>query len=440
LKLAHILHELFQLTLCKLISFSPNEKIVVACSGGLDSLCLTLLCKEASLSFEAAIVDHKYRKKSSEDTNKTKNILDDLAIKSTILENPYSSPENNVEEELRKVRYELLLNFCKKNNIKQLFIGHHLDDQIETFLMRLQRGSGLEGLSAIKTESEREGVKIFRPLLSFKKNDLENYLIERNVQWIEDESNEDERFTRNKVRQVLEKIEGREVFSKRIETVISNISRANDFIGTQVDEALGECFEASRLGFFKLNLKKFSKLHQELQLRILRLIIEEFSDSQKDLRLDKLLILNNFLLNNKSDDSIALHYLEFVKDRDCCFIIKEKSRLPRVVIDGSNVNHEIEWAKALRLITSGNIDNSYIEALGDSYPKEIKDNIKNLGINRKVAAALPALKNTEINDGEKIEKILCIPHISCINDSAKCDLKIVLSDKLNSRINGNNNG
>ena len=99
-----------------------------------------------------------------------------------------------------KARYDLMAAYCQANDIPALVTAHHLDDQAETFLMRLKRGSGLDGLAAIPEESMWSGVAVLRPLLDIPKARLAATLTEAGITWVEDPSNRDQRFERARMR------------------------------------------------------------------------------------------------------------------------------------------------------------------------------------------------------------------------------------------------
>src|SRR5690606_16901854 len=95
----------------------------------------------------------------------------------------------NVMEYARELRYQLLTQFCQQHNIHHLAVAHHLDDQAETFLLRLARGSGVDGLAAMSPISSLHGLTLLRPLLNTPKADLVSYLQARNIPWVEDPTN-----------------------------------------------------------------------------------------------------------------------------------------------------------------------------------------------------------------------------------------------------------
>ena len=215
-------------------NFFIKKQIAVAISGGCDSLALTLalnnFCKKNKIKIQGLTIDHGIRKNSKIEAKKVGELLKKFKIPHKILTIPPAQiPQKNIEANLRELRYEILTNFCKKNDIEFLFVGHHLGDIAENFLIRLFRGSGLDGLSPIQKISEINGIKIIRPFLEISKDELKNYLIAKNIEWFEDESNDDEKFLRNKIRKFLASFDDKNLIEKRIYNASLEISKTRDF-------------------------------------------------------------------------------------------------------------------------------------------------------------------------------------------------------------------
>ena len=302
------------------LGLNKSEKIAVAVSGGSDSTALCFLCHQAKLKFIPIIVDHGWRKNSAKEAKQVKKYLEDRKIKAAILTNKKPIPKNNIEEFLRDVRYELLFDFCKKNGIKKILTAHHLDDQIETFLMRLERGSGLDGLTGIKERNKVKGFELIRPLLDFTKEELVAYLKKNKIKWIEDPSNENIELTRNNIRKTLQGFSDYELMRKRISGVIANIDRAKNFIEEEKEKTAKQLIKAQKSGSVTLNLTGYRKLHSEIRLRILRDLIKKHSKTKKDVRMDSIKNLDNNLLN-KNFKTATLHGLKIARKAEnlACF-------------------------------------------------------------------------------------------------------------------------
>ena len=184
-----------------------NSSVVVACSGGPDSMCLlniiTNVATVKKLKIICAHVNHKVRKKSDEEEKmvreycKNKNIIFELL---TIDE--YKKIKFN-EDDARKRRYVFFEELIKKYKAQYLLTAHHGDDLVETVLMRLTRGSNLNGYIGIKKESKNKGYYILRPLLTTTKEKIINYNKENKVPYENDESNDSTNYTRNRYRKEI---------------------------------------------------------------------------------------------------------------------------------------------------------------------------------------------------------------------------------------------
>ena len=228
------------------ISLKTEENIAVAVSGGPDSLSLAFLAKAFALknrvNVKCFIVDHKLRKESTSEAKLVKNILkkDDITCK--ILRWNGKKPLKNIQAVAREKRYFLLADECKKNNIKHLLLGHHLDDLSENFLIRIVRGSGLNGLTSFKkkTKYKDQKLNITRPLLNVEKKDL--IFISKKVFnfFIDDPSNINEDFKRTRIRNLLQLLEKEGFDKKKLISTITNLKDSDSSIKFYVDKNLKE--------------------------------------------------------------------------------------------------------------------------------------------------------------------------------------------------------
>lgn len=186
---------------------APDRTIGVAVSGGPDSLALLLLAAEARpLGVEAATVDHGLRSESRAEAEMVGKLCDRLGVPHRILTaNWDEKPQSAIQERARLMRYRLLGEWARERRITALLTAHHLDDQAETFLMRLARGAGVKGLAGMRrvARSPAGSIAIVRPLLGWHHFELEAVCSLAGVEAIEDPSNEDHRFERVRVRKAL---------------------------------------------------------------------------------------------------------------------------------------------------------------------------------------------------------------------------------------------
>lgn len=190
-----------------LAPLDPGAAIAVAVSGGADSMALALLAAEwakaAGRRFAAVTIDHELRAESGAEANQVGAWLAGAGIGHAILRWEGEKPASGIHAAARAARYRLIGAWCRAEGIGDLLVAHHRDDQSETMLLRLARGSGAVGLAAMAAVSERDGVRLLRPLLGVPKARLVATLKAREQPWIEDPSNANPRFGRTHVRSAL---------------------------------------------------------------------------------------------------------------------------------------------------------------------------------------------------------------------------------------------
>jgi len=180
----------------------------VAVSGGPDSLALLLLAASARPGeFEAATVDHGLRPESAAEAEMVADLCDEIDVPHAILAIEWDlPPASAIQEQARAVRYGALAAWMHDRDIGAFLTAHHLDDQAETLVMRLNRGSGVRGLAGMRRKSKVPGypdLTLLRPLLSWRRAELERICSEAGVEPVSDPGNLDERFERVRIRRAL---------------------------------------------------------------------------------------------------------------------------------------------------------------------------------------------------------------------------------------------
>lgn len=188
--------------------FENGDDILgLAVSGGPDSLALMLLAHDSFPGrIAAASVDHGLRPEAHDECVFVAGICESRAIPHRILK-PSFPIRGSIQAEARKVRYSLLNGWLEKENIAWLATAHHADDQLETMVMRILRGSGIDGMSGIRA---RRG-HIIRPLLPFSKDMLARYVADQGIEPVQDPSNRDPSYDRVRVREALMMLSGFDV-------------------------------------------------------------------------------------------------------------------------------------------------------------------------------------------------------------------------------------
>jgi tRNA(Ile)-lysidine synthase len=185
----------------------PDARIGIAVSGGPDSLALLLLAAAARPGLvEAATVDHALRPESAREAEMVAGLCEQLGVPHAIHMVEWDDkPETGIQERARVARYRLLGEWARERGIPALLTAHHIDDQAETFLMRLARGAGVRGLGAMRpvVNPPGGGVALVRPLLGWRHAELEQICADAGLSPVADPSNEDEQFERVRMRKSL---------------------------------------------------------------------------------------------------------------------------------------------------------------------------------------------------------------------------------------------
>ncbi|MDB5477577.1 MAG: tRNA lysidine(34) synthetase TilS [Alphaproteobacteria bacterium] len=188
---------------------SPPQKIAVAVSGGADSFALLHLtqawAQPKNISVLAMTVDHGLRPESRDEAQQVGQWCKQNAIAHETLHWTGEKPASGIQAKARVARRDLLCRACAAHDIPALLLGHQADDQAETMLMRLQRGSGLAGLKAMQkiTRDKETKIRLLRPLLAMRRTDLRHYCLEHQLPFIDDPSNENHEFERIRIRALL---------------------------------------------------------------------------------------------------------------------------------------------------------------------------------------------------------------------------------------------
>jgi len=190
--------------------FEPRPNLLVAVSGGVDSMALCLLANQWVKRHEgclhAAIVDHGLRENSAEEATYVSGLLNKLHIPNTVLTWQGHKPQSAVQDAARQARYSLLEQCAEQIGALHMLLGHHADDQRETVTMRLARASGrfMLGQAGMAAVSYRVQVRVLRPLLNISKTQLQSVCLALGQNWVSDPTNQSDKYERNRVRKGLE--------------------------------------------------------------------------------------------------------------------------------------------------------------------------------------------------------------------------------------------
>ncbi len=322
------------------IDIGGADHIAVAVSGGGDSMALAILLKEwcgqKGIKLSALTVDHGLREASKREVLRVEDWLNKRSIDCEILTWAGSKPQSNIQDEARTERYRLLGDWCSENGVENLFLAHHKDDQAETFLMRLIRGSGVDGLAAmdvtnelhrLHSASDSGGLKLHRPLLDVPKVRLMALLKKEDVEWIDDPSNEDEKYLRVQVRNLFKniKIDGFNV--ERLSSTAKRMRRVRSLLEDLTLRAESDYVDYNPLGFAALNPAFANVLHEEISLRLLSKILKKISGNQYPPRHGKLETLFDKLKKGEFVAQTLLGTILFLSGDENIIVAREASAI-----------------------------------------------------------------------------------------------------------------
>jgi tRNA(Ile)-lysidine synthase len=251
--------------------FQRGAKIIVAVSGGPDSVCLldvlSTLRKKYNILIIVAHVNYGLRGKDSDlDEKIARKLAQNFSLPIEVLKYRPGKGVANSEEKLRNIRYDFFEKLGKKHKAGAIAVGHNLNDQAETVIMRIVRGTGLRGLGAIRF---RNG-NIIRPLLNIDRKTILKYLRDKKLRWRIDKTNLGADFTRNKIRNKIFTYLEKKI-NPNIQESLFNLSQSvaddYDFISLFASDWLKQNK--------KLSVSKIIRIHPSLQREVLRQKIEK---------------------------------------------------------------------------------------------------------------------------------------------------------------------
>ena len=344
-----------------IFEFRQNDRIVIGCSSGPDSMALVdMLLKirdKYNLFLVIAHVNHNVRKESYEEAEFLKDycFINKLLFESMIIE---EYGDENFQNEARNIRYNFFENLVHKYDANYLMTAHHGDDLIETVMMRIVRGSNLNGYAGFRNIVDMDGYKIVRPLINYTKKELEEYDQENEVKYYIDSSNDKDKYTRNRYRKYLLPFLKQEEMDVHLKFLkFSNfLNDASKFIEKVRDKTIKRVMEDE-----KILIDRFLEEDQFIQKEILYYLLSEFYQDDLILVGDKHIEIILDLINSRKSNSFI--------------------NLPNDVIAKKNYNYFL-LTRQTKIISSYEIEfdnyvllpnNHYIEKISD-----ISDNSNNI--------------------------------------------------------------
>lgn len=248
-----------------------EQKFLLAVSGGADSMALLDLFRLANLSFDVAHVNYHFREEDSD--------LDMILVKEYCekhgiifhlkdISRADQSEMKSLQNWARNIRYDFFFDILKRASLDYIVTAHHLNDELETFLINLSRGSGIKGLSGIpKNENQ-----IIRPLLKFSKKEIYDFVVAHQIEFREDKSNEKNDYLRNKIRNQLSPqiFEIFPNFLTQFQESLTHLNAVNQFYQTEIEVAFKDIYLEGNDENFTLNKEKLLLKPKTLITEIIR--------------------------------------------------------------------------------------------------------------------------------------------------------------------------
>ncbi|MBP3635325.1 MAG: tRNA lysidine(34) synthetase TilS [Bacilli bacterium] len=395
-----------------------NDIVVCATSGGVDSMSLLniLINYKKNIKIICAHVNHNLRDESNEEYEFVKEYCKDnnIIFEGTILG---KNIKGNLEAEFRKKRYTFFEDIIKKYGAKYLFTAHHGDDLVETILMRIVRGSSIEGYSGFDKVTDKGFYKILRPMIFLTKDEIYKYVKENGIEYREDKTNESDKYTRNRYRKyILPKLkEENHNVHKKFLKYSEEISESYKFIHNFVKDIIRTSFSDNNL---KLNdIKKMDDfivkkvlydITKDIYADNLHLLTEKNIDGivkiiksnrpnlEIDLPMNKKAIKKYDTLVIK-DKNTFNDYIYEIKNEDIKLELGTIKKVDSTTLTSNYVCHLNSNDIKLPLYVRNRKYGDYIEVLGMNGKKKIKDIFIDEKINKEIRDKYPVVVDSDDN-------------------------------------------
>lgn len=319
--------------------FETRPWIAVAVSGGGDSMALALLAAEWALGrggeVVAVTVEHGLRPEAAAEARQVGRWLASRGIAHRILRwRPPAALHGGMQAAAREARYRLLTDWCRRRGVLHLALAHQREDQAETFLLRLARGSGLDGLASMAPIAERDGVRLIRPLLGVGRARLQATLVERGQPWLEDPSNENSAYARVRMRRLLPVLAADGLEAAQFSTAAGHLSRARAVLDDQVAALLAAAAALFPAGYIRLDSELLRAEPAEVSRRALAHCLVTVGGGNYAPRLERLVRLHDAICAGRLGGGATLGGCRVLPRRGALLICREPAMVEEAVALG----------------------------------------------------------------------------------------------------------
>ena len=266
-------------------------KLLIGVSGGADSLALALLSHQVR-QIETLTVDHGLRQGSADEAAEVAGWMADAGIPHTVLKWQGSKPASNIQAAARAARYRLFGQHALEKACRHVAVAHHREDQAETFLLRLARGSGLKGLGGMAPRAPLPGcdntITLVRPLLAYSKASLVTTLEAKHQPWIEDPSNACDAFDRVKARKLLSNPPLEGLNTERLARTADALRRAGEALVFYEEQLFTEAVMIDEYGMVRLQVAALRAAPEEVAMRLFARLLGWFNGGNFAPRFEKM--------------------------------------------------------------------------------------------------------------------------------------------------------
>ncbi len=270
-----------------------DARLGVAVSGGGDSVALLLLShawsKGRDCKLQCATVNHHLRDAADAEVQFVASLCRELGIEHETLSWDSASASGNLQGAARDARRRLIGSWARLQGLGAVLLGHTRDDQAETFLMRLGRGSGVDGLASMYPVEHDQGIDWVRPLLEVPRENLRKFLTSAGVGWCEDPGNKDDRFLRSRVRKARRQLEELGLDQETLIATAGRMKQARFGLEVATRELANTVAEPTRMGSVRIDLEQCGAAPAEIRLRLLAHALKWVSGSNYRPRMAALL-------------------------------------------------------------------------------------------------------------------------------------------------------
>lgn len=397
-----------------------SSNIALAVSGGSDSIAMLFLASEwaknSGIKLYIFSVNHGLRDEACQEVEYVENLSKKLGH--NFFSFRWNNPPNNkvaIQEKAREMRYDLMTKKCHELSINTLFTAHHFDDLLENYLIRKRKKSSILGLSAAD-KFFYNNIQVLRPLKSFYKYELVDFLKKNNITWFEDKTNSSDAYERNRVRKYIGNLS--DMQKKSLEQEFKDICKQAKNLNNKLIILMAESVKFNNLGFSVVNLQHFkNEKNIDILIYILNYVLTIIGGKKELPRYRNVKNIIEKIIQGKPIDN-SLHGCILKKKKgEELFIFREIAAISDDILELENKSKN--WDKRFNIrfslpkkekifITKLNLDDykQIKSEINFDYLKKISNNSHKL-----VLFSLPVIKN--------IEKVIAIPHISYYDDEYK---------------------